>query len=156
MKLSEIVTLNSMPIFTYDNLLRRARTVDVVWFNERQMPCGFYEIEHTTDIKNSLSKFYELQDFRADFVIIADEKRREQFNDIMSFSMYEPIRRFVKFVSYDNLERQYAKEKIVLTELLCKRLITTRPLLPGSPPTAYLQWKAASGLGCYRFSIHNT
>ena len=37
-----------------------------------------------------------------------------------------------------------------------KRLITTRPLLPGSPPTAYLQWKAASGLGCYRFSIHNT
>ena len=65
--------------FTYDNLLRRARTVDVVWFNERQMPCGFYEIEHTTDIKNSLSKFYELQDFRADFVIIADEKRREQF-----------------------------------------------------------------------------
>ncbi len=118
MKLSEIVTLNSMPNFTYDTLLRRARTVDVVWFNERQMPCGFYEIEHTTDIKNSLSKFYELQDFRADFVIIADEKRREQFNDIMSFSMYEPIRRFVKFVSYDNLERQYAKEKIVLTELL--------------------------------------
>lgn len=118
MKLSEIVTLNSMPIFTYDNLLRRARTVDVVWFNERQMPCGFYEIEHTTDIKNSLSKFYKLQDFRADFVIIADEKRREQFNDIMSFSMYEPIRRFVKFVSYDNLERQYAKEKTVLTELL--------------------------------------
>lgn len=96
MKLSEIVTLNSMPNFTYDTLLRRARTVDVVWFNERQMPCGFYEIEHTTDIKNSLSKFYELQDFRADFVIIADEKRREQFNDIMSFSMYEPIRECMK------------------------------------------------------------
>ena len=117
-KLKEIATLESIPKFTYDNLLRRAKTVDVVWFNERQMPCGFYEIEHTTDIKNSLSKFYELQDFRASFSIIADEKRRKQFEDIISSSMYLPIRKLVKFISYDNLERQYAKESIELTEMI--------------------------------------
>lgn len=117
-KLKEIATLESIPKFTYDNLLRRAKTVDVVWFNERQMPCGFYEIEHTTDIKNSLSKFYELQDFRASFSIIADEKRRKQFEDIISSSMYLPIRKLVKFISYDNLEKQYAKESIELTEMI--------------------------------------
>lgn len=82
------------------------------------MPCGFYEVEHTTDIKNSLSKFYELQDFRATFSIIADERRREQFNDIISASMYNPIRKLVRFVSYDSLVKQYAKEQIVLKEEL--------------------------------------
>ncbi len=116
--LSDLVTMDSIPQFTYEKILRRAKTVDVIWFNERQMPCGFYEVEHTTDIKNSLSKFYELQDFRAKFSIIADERRREQFNDIISASMYNPIRKLVRFVSYDNLVKQYIKEQIVLEEEL--------------------------------------
>lgn len=117
-KLCKLATLQDIPEFTYSNLLRRAKTVDVIWFNERCMPCGFYEIEHTTDIKNSLSKFYELQDFRADFLIIADEKRREQFNEIISSSMYNAISKFVKFMSYDNLVKQYEKENIILSEEL--------------------------------------
>lgn len=117
-KLCELATFQTIPEFTYSNLLRRAKTVDVIWFNERCMPCGFYEIEHTTDIKNSLSKFYELQDFRADFLIIADKKREEQFNDIISSSMYSAIRKYVKFMSYDSLVKQYEKEKIILSEEL--------------------------------------
>ena len=35
------------------------------------MPCAFYEVEHSTDMKNSLNKFYKLQDFRAKFYIVA-------------------------------------------------------------------------------------
>lgn len=114
--LSEMVTMSSIPQFTYEKILRKAKTVDVIWFNERQMPCGFYEVEHTTDIKNSLSKFYELQDFRATFSIVADEKRRNQFNDIISASMYNPIRDLVRFVSYENLIKQYDKQQIILDE----------------------------------------
>ena len=113
-KLGEIATLKTIPNFSYERMLRRAKTIDVIWFNEREMPCGFYEIEHTTDIKNSLSKFYELQDFRATYSIVADEKRREQFNDIISASMYNPIRELVRFVSYDNIAKQHEKEQIIL------------------------------------------
>ena len=32
--------------------------------------------------------------------------------------MYLPIRKLVKFISYDNLEKQYAKESIELTEMI--------------------------------------
>ena len=116
--LCDLATMDTIPQFTYEKIVRRAKTVDVIWFNERQMPCGFYEIEHTTDIKNSLSKFYELQDFRAVFSIIADERRRDQFNDIISASMYNPIRELVRFVSYENLVKQYAKEQIILEDEL--------------------------------------
>lgn len=117
-KLSELTSTDKLPEFSYESLIRRARTVDVIWFNERNMPCGFYEVEHTTDIKNSLNKFYELQDFRAEFKIIADEKRKEQFMDIMSASIYNPIRNLVNFMSYENLIKQYEKEKIVLDDVL--------------------------------------
>ena len=65
--LSEITDTMKLPDFSYDTLKRKAKTVDVIWFNERIMPSSFYEVEHTTDIKNSLSKFYELQDFNAGF-----------------------------------------------------------------------------------------
>ena len=41
----------------------------------------FYEVEHTTDIKNSLSKFYELQDFFAGFFIVASSERETEYND---------------------------------------------------------------------------
>lgn len=50
--------LAELPMFTYDNILRKAKTVDVIWFKERTMPTHFYEVEHTNDIKDSLLKFY--------------------------------------------------------------------------------------------------
>lgn len=76
--LSEVSNMIELPKFTYEQIMRKAKTVDVIWFNERQMPASFYEIEHTTDIKNSLSKFYELQDFYAKFFIVADSHRKTQ------------------------------------------------------------------------------
>lgn len=69
-ELGELSDYNILPRFTYETLLRKARSVDVIWFNERNMPTHFYEVEHTTDIKNSLSKFYELQDFYSRFFIV--------------------------------------------------------------------------------------
>lgn len=117
-KLGEMTSTEGLPEFSYQSLIRKAKTVDVIWFNERNMPCGFYEVEHTTDIKNSLSKFYELQDFRAEFKIIADGRRKEHFMDIISASIYNSIRDLVKFMSYESLIKQYEKEKIVLEDML--------------------------------------
>ena len=109
-RLADITTEKELPAFTYDCLASRAKTVDVIWFNERKMPSRFYEVEHSTNISNSLDKFYELQDFRADFYIIADESRRRQFNSLMERSMYSEIVKYVKFFNYENLVLQYERE----------------------------------------------
>lgn len=111
-KLCNIVTVSNIYDFTYPNLLKFARTVDVVWFNDRKLPNSFYEVEHTTDIKNSLNKFYELQDFRAKFFIIAPKTRERQFQEIISLSIYKDIKNLVQFKSYDTLIAQYEKEII--------------------------------------------
>lgn len=109
-KLSELTTTEKIYDFTYPEILRKAKTVDTIWFNERKMPCAFYEVEHSTDIKNSLNKFYELQDFRAKFFIVAAKERKKQFDDIICSSIYRPIRDLVEFVNYDALISQYDSE----------------------------------------------
>lgn len=92
-----------IPQFTFETLLRKARTVDVIWFNERSMPTHFYEVEHTTDIKNSLSKFYELQDFFSSFYIVANRHREKEFNDKINASIFSSIKSRVEFITYEKV-----------------------------------------------------
>lgn len=99
-KLGDITDTTDLPDFTYDELKRKARTIDVIWFNMRKMPSDFYEVEHTTDIKNSLSKFYELQDFHAGFFIVADASRKKEYEDKLHVSMFSPIEKRVRFLNY--------------------------------------------------------
>ncbi len=94
--------------------MKHARTVDVIWFNERKLPNAFYEVEHTTDIKNSLNKFYELQDYRSKFYIVAPKERERQFKDIISSTIYRKIKDIVSFVNYDTLIKQYEKESMLI------------------------------------------
>ena len=105
--LVELSDTTDLPDFTYDNLRRRALTVDVIWFNERMMPSHFYEVEHTTDIKNSLSKFYELQDFHAGFYIVAENCRRKEFEDKIDWSIFDSIKGRVEFLDYDRVVSRY-------------------------------------------------
>lgn len=106
-KLGEITDTTELPNFTNDILKRRARTIDVIWFNERNMPSDFYEVEHTTDIKNSLTKFYELQDFNAGFYIVADSSRKKEYEDKLHVSMFSPIEKCVKFLNYKQVVDLY-------------------------------------------------
>ena len=106
-KLGDITDTTYLPDFTYEELKRRARTVDVIWFNERHMPSDFYEVEHTTDIKNSLSKFYELQDFYAGFYIVADASRKKEYEDKLHVSMFSRIEKRVKLLNYSQVVELY-------------------------------------------------
>lgn len=102
-ELGDLTDYKAIPEFTYETLLRRARTVDVIWFNQRHMPTHFYEVEHTTDIKNSLSKFYELQDFFSRFFIVANSHRENEFKDKINASIFSDIVNRVKFITYDKV-----------------------------------------------------
>lgn len=106
-KLGDVSDTTTIPSFTYPEIIRSAKTVDVIWFNKRKMPNSLFEVEHTTDIKNSLEKFYELQDFNASFAIVADKSRQRQFEDIIHRSIFEPIQKRVKFYSYDSVANKY-------------------------------------------------
>ena len=71
------------------------------------MPSFFYEVEHTTDIKNSLSKFYELQDFSAEFFIVAAATRKNEFDDKLDASIFNSIKERVNFLDYDKVVKRH-------------------------------------------------
>ena len=110
--LGEIRTLKAIPHYSYDYLVERSSTIDVIWFNDHGMPHSFYEIEHSTDIQNSLLKFNDLKDFSARMVIVADEKRYTEFGSKMNYAAFKTLRENsrVAFLSYESLDKQYEQE----------------------------------------------
>lgn len=76
------------------------------------MPHSFFEIEHSTDIQGSLLKFNDLQDFYARMVIVADIRRKPEFETKMSFHAFDDLRlnKRVLFLSYNALIKQYEIE----------------------------------------------
>lgn len=110
--LGEIRTLQAIPQYSYADLVERSSTIDVIWFNDHRMPHSFYEIEHSTDIQNSLLKFNDLKDFSARMVIVADEKRHDEFGSKMNYAAFNVLRenKRVAFLSYESLDKQYEQE----------------------------------------------
>lgn len=111
-KLSEIRTLDLIPPFSYKDIVKRSETIDAIWFNERRMPHSFFEIENSTDMQNSLIKFSDLQDFSARMIIVADGKRRAEFDKKLSASIFKEIQKSkrVRFMSYEQIAKEYEME----------------------------------------------
>jgi hypothetical protein len=108
-KLVDIRTLDEIPKYSYPKLVNKSASVDVIWFNEREMPHSFFEVEHSTDIQNSLLKFNELQDFYSRMVIVADSKRKEEYLKKLKYSSFTNLvnQNRVSFMDYEALNKQY-------------------------------------------------
>lgn len=103
-KLCDMATLSNIYRFGYDHILQRAKTVDVTWFNERNMPANLFEVDHSTPIQNSLLKFMELRDFYTYFFVVADSVRKTEFDTkLSSYSTFTPIRNRTGFISYEEV-----------------------------------------------------
>lgn len=101
--LKDIATAPNLYPFTYDRILRRVRTIDVVWFNSREFPQSFFEVEYTTDMQTSLLKFVDLQDFHSDFYIVSDKVRKNEFDGKLNYEAFRSIGDRVRFADYDHI-----------------------------------------------------
>jgi hypothetical protein len=119
-RLGEISSVKDFYNFSYKHLVSKAKTVDVVWFNDRRMPDSFFEVEHTTNMQNSLLKFVELQDFYAKFYIAADKMRKGLFERKVKLQAFKTLSRRINFIDYERLSEWHAKayELTILEENL--------------------------------------
>jgi hypothetical protein len=95
--------------FSYPEIVNRAKSIDVIWFNERKLPQSFFEVEHSTDIQNSLLKFNDLRDFNANFFIISAIERKREFDRKIRYSAFDLIVDRVKFFDYESLSILHSK-----------------------------------------------
>ncbi len=108
--LSEVRSLSEIPMYSHPEIVKRSGTIDVIWFNSRKMPSSFFEVEHSTDIQNSLLKFCDLQDFFSKMVIVADERRHQEFDYKIRLTGLSEIKNRVEFLGYSNLIKLYEHE----------------------------------------------
>lgn len=105
--LKDVRTLQEIPRFSYEDLIKRCSTVDVVWFNNRSMPSSLFEVEHSTDFQNSIIKFSDLQDFYTRMVIVADDNRKREFSQRLQSFVFTDISKRINFLGYESLLKQY-------------------------------------------------
>lgn len=108
-KLGNIASITDIYDFSYPFLVSRAKTIDVIWFNNRCMPSFLYEVEHSTDMQNSLLKYIDLQDFNSEFYIVASEKREDEYIKKLNYSAFVSIKKRVKFMKYDYISKWHTK-----------------------------------------------
>lgn len=122
-RLNDIVDLTKIPNFTYKEILKKIRTIDVVWFDDDisinniiyRYPEVVFEVESSTNFKESLNKFNYLKMLNIRrMYIIAPEKREEQFNKIIELEDYKDIRSRVKFLHYEDIELFLENPKILI------------------------------------------
>ncbi len=108
-KLGDITTLQTIPNFTFDKIIDSSKFIDVIWFNERQFPNNIFEVENSTNFRNSLVKFVELQDFATSMTMIApnDKSKINKFQQEIEKSAFASIKSRVRFYDYDYIERLY-------------------------------------------------
>jgi len=107
-RLGNLSSLPNIYHFTFDWLLNKAKSVDVIWFNERKFPDSFFEVEHSTNIQNALDKFSHFCDFKIDFYIVADSVRKNDYEEKISHNIYKSIGKNVRFLDYDTLSKIHA------------------------------------------------
>lgn len=110
-KLGDLASLPEFPKFTYERIIARTRNIDVSWFNERGMPTRVFEVENSTDIKNGLSKFMELVDFKTSMFVVAPARRENEFRNILEQPTFKPIERQVQFWNYEKVEKLFNAER---------------------------------------------
>lgn len=120
--LSSIASLCELPSFTgFVDLLEQVKRIDVLWLKKRTtraFPKVAYEVENTPEFRCAMLKLYQLRDFKTDFFLIGEEKKRALFESRLSDDpFYEVKDRFV-FRSFENITRLYsvAVEHFLLRE----------------------------------------
>jgi len=107
--LGELVTVEDIFPFTYPEIVRRAATVDVIWFNPRKFPTEFIEVENTTGMHDALLKFVTLEAFWSTFRVVAPAVRKSEFESKLAHPSFESVAKRTKFTSYDVVTDMHTK-----------------------------------------------
>lgn len=106
-RLAQLMTIDQFPDFTYPNIIQAVKFIDVLWFNKRGFPKLAFEIEYTTQFRNSLIKFTELADFQVHFYFISTPENKDKYCREVSRTIFREIRERCKFKTYDQVKGMY-------------------------------------------------
>ena len=112
-KLGNIATLEESPKFTYPEVVKVVKRVDVIWFNrfkegsEDGYPTHAYEVEHSGRFDRALARLSMLLNFRTELYCIAESRRKREYERLIAMPVYQEVAAYCKFRTYEDVEADY-------------------------------------------------
>ena len=110
--LSNLRTMNSLPLFTYQEIVDMVKRIDVLWFNKKgfQFPKRAFEVvDSIGTLGEALNRSYQLIEFGLDFHIIGIKENKEKFKDRIAKEPYRRVANRYKYQSYEEIIDYYNK-----------------------------------------------
>lgn len=111
--LSDVATLQTLPEFSYEQIVKSAKLIDVVWINSRglQFPQKVFEIvDSISTLNGAFNRSLQLKNFMTEFNIVAPEKHRDKFLETIDLEVYQAQKERFKFINYDDMQEWYDSE----------------------------------------------
>jgi|GEM_PF-538278 len=107
--LKTLSTLDDIPNFTYERIIKSIRHIDVLWFtNDKEpFPVFAWEVENSTNFRDGLIKFTELQFFKTNFYFLAPENKINKFQEEISRPIFKEIKKTCEFFSMERVKQSY-------------------------------------------------
>ena len=110
MLIKDFTSLPTIPQFSYNEILREAQRIDVVWFNRVGLafPQKVFEVVDSVGTLNgAFNRSLQLSNFRTHFFIVAPEKHRDKFNQTINLEVYRASKNRFTFLTYDYVLELY-------------------------------------------------
>jgi len=111
--LKDIISLNEIPLFTYNEIIDSVKRIDVLWFNRKsyKFPKIAYEvIDSIGTLENAFSRTFQLSDFATKFFLIGKKEFRKKFNKIVNTKPFNEMPNRYNFKSYEEIIDFYEKK----------------------------------------------
>lgn len=110
LQLGKFTTIDTVPPFTYDEIVTEVKRIDVVWFNSKGLlfPQRVFEVvDSIGTLDGAFNRSLQLNNFRTEFYIVAPERHRQKFEQTIRLERYNAsIERF-RFINYDQITDLY-------------------------------------------------
>ena len=110
--LSNLRTMNSLPLFTYQEIVEMVKRIDVLWFNKKgfKFPKRAFEVvDSIGTLGDALTRTYQLVEFDLDFHIIGSKENKEKFKDRITKEPFVRVISRYKYQSYEEIIDYYNK-----------------------------------------------
>ncbi|MBI5079246.1 hypothetical protein HZB06_01040 [Candidatus Wolfebacteria bacterium] len=107
--LKNLATISEIPSFTYNRIIRAVRHIDVLWFTEDKepFPAFAWEVENSTNFRDGLIKFTELNFFKTKFYFLAPENKINKFKEEIARPIFKNIEKSCDFYSIERVKQSY-------------------------------------------------
>jgi len=110
--IDQLTTVKDFPVFTYPEINKIARRIDVIWFNKKgyKFPKRVIEVvDSIGTLGESLNRMYQLKEFRAEFLVLYPENHQLKIEQMIEREPYSILKDRFVVKNYDDIINYYNK-----------------------------------------------